>query len=176
MKKLSIIILVTIAIVLVGMAVWQLMWMSDVVDNYDTAKSTKRPDPKVNIEENTFQNKGAHAVITDQPAEEEATVVPDGPSYVDSKEVTGISVKESQTVLNKPQDTIKDADRNNVAPSGNGQVTIREDDNTISIKLKSDKPLPPRRQVITRPPASQRKSLDIPAPSVTQHATSTSPY
>ena len=52
MKKLSIIILVTIAVVLVGMAVWQLMWMSDVVDNYDAATYTKRPDPKVNMEEN----------------------------------------------------------------------------------------------------------------------------
>ena len=176
MKKLSIIILVTIAVVLVGMAVWQLMWMSDVVDNYDAATYTKRPDPNVNIEENTFQDKGAHAVIPDQPAEEEATVVPEGPSYADSEEVTGISVKESQAVLDKPDSTIKDAERNDLEPSGNAQVTIREDDSTISIKLKSDKPLPPRRQVITRPSASQRKSLDIPAPSVTQHATSTSPY
>jgi hypothetical protein len=176
MKKLSIIMLVAIAGVLVGMAVWQLKWMSDVVDNYDAAQYTKRPDPKVNIEENTFQDKGTHTVTPDQPAEEEAAIVPDGPSHADSEDVTGLAVKEAQAVLDSPDSTIKDADSNDPEASGNGQITIREDDNTISIKLKSDKPLPPRRQVVTSSPVSQRKALDIPAPSVTQHATSTSPY
>ncbi len=124
MKNLGLIIFGTLAVVLIGMAVWQLMWMSDVVDNYDAAKYLKRPDLKVNIEENTFQDQGA-TVIPDHPAEEEATVVPEGSTHVAGEEVTDIAVKESQAVLNKPESTIKDADRNDRAPSRNEQVTIR---------------------------------------------------
>jgi len=193
MKNLSFIILGTIAVVLIGLAVWQIMWMNDIVDNYDAAKSYDVPDLKNNIKDDKFQEKGINDVITDQPAEEEAgtilespriklkkeeqaTLVPDRPSNIDSKEVKSILAKRPPSIINSPDNKKSDGDRANIAPSHNERVTIREDDSTISIKLKGNKSLPPRRQVITGTPISQGKPLNIPARSVTQHATSTSPY
>jgi len=193
MKNLSFIILGTIAVVLIGLAVWQVMWMSDVVDNYDATKSYNVPDLKNNIKDDKFQDKGTNAVITDQPAEEEVetmldspriklkqeeqvTVVPDQPSNIDSKEVKRISAKELPSVINSPGSKKSDGDRKNIAPLPIEKVTIGEDDRIISIKLKGNKSLPPRRQVITGTPISPGKPLNIPALSVTQHATSTSPY
>lgn len=193
MKNLSFIILGTIAVVLIGLAVWQIMWMNDVVENYDATKSYNVSDLKNNIKDDKFQDKGINDVITDQPAEEEsgtmldspriklekeeqATVVPDQPSTLDSKEVKSISAKELPSVINSPGIKKSDGDRKNIAPSPIEKVTIGEDDRIISIKLKGNKPLPTQRQVITGTPASPGMPLNIPTRSVTQHATSTSPY
>ena len=192
MKNLSFIILGTIAVVLISLAVWQLMWMSDVIDNYDAVKSYNVLDLKNNIKDNKFQDKGPNDVITDQPAEEgavtmldspmiksekeEHATVPDQPSTLDSKEVKSISAKEPPSVINSPGSKKSYGDRKNIASSRNEKVTIREDDSTISIKLKGNESLLPRRQVITGTPISPGKPLNIPARSVTQHATSTSPY
>jgi hypothetical protein len=186
MKNLSFIILGTIAVVLIGLAMQQLMWMSDVVDNYDATKSYNIPDLKNNMKDN-----GNNDIITGQPFEEEtgsildsprinldkedqSTVVRDRPSTLDSKEVKSVSVKELPVITDSPDS--KNGDRKIISSSNNEKLTIGEDDSTVSINLKGDKPLPPRRQIITETPISPGKPLNIPARSVTQHATSTSPY
>ena len=198
MKKLSIIILVTIAVVLVGMAVWQLMWMSDVVDNYDATKSYRGLEQEVKIKDDKLNENSSDADTAYQTAadetdtlmkgpvtaidsnnevmmkEEKKADVPDQSSGLESKEAKNIPVKSSEAVKKNRENIILDADSKKIAPSQNEKITIKED--TISIKLKSDKPLPPQRQVITRTPHSPDKSLNIPARSVKQHATSTSPY
>ncbi len=176
MKKVSLIIVMTIAVVLIGMAVWQLMWMSTVVNNYNPASPRKRSDPKVNMEKNMFQEKGTVAEITDHPSEQRPAEISNVPSFTDSSQVTDQSVKKSDEVINEPERTIADANRKVSSSLIDDKITIKEDENTISIQLKSEKPLPPQRQVIQRPSVSQRTRVDIPVPSVRQHATSTSPY
>jgi len=198
MKKLSIIILGTIAVLLIGLAAWQLMWMSDVVDNYDATKSYRGLEQEVKIKDYKLNENSSDADTASQTAADETDTltngpvtatdsnneemmkgekkadVPDQPSGLESKEVKNIPVKSSESVKKNRENIIMDADSKKSAPSQNEKITIKED--TISIKLKSDKPLPPQRQVITRTPHSPDKSLNIPARSVTQHATSTSPY
>ena len=71
MKKFSFIILGTIAIALIGLVVWQLMWMSDVVDNYNGATSKRLPDEKINSRVDEPYDKAAKALNSGQPAEQE---------------------------------------------------------------------------------------------------------
>jgi hypothetical protein len=199
MKKLSIIILGTIAVLLIGLAAWQLKWMSNVVDNYDATKSykglkqeVKTKDDKLNENssdaDTAYQTAAddtdtlANAPVTATDSNNEEMVkegkkadVPDQPAGLESKEVKVIPVKSSEAVKENRENIIIDADSKKSAPSQNEKITIKED--TISIKLRSDKPLPPlRKQGNTRTPISPGKPLNIPAPSVTPHATSTSPY
>ena len=198
MKNISFIILGTIAVVLTGLAVWQLMWMSDVVDNYDATKSYEGLEQEVKIKGVTLQEDSSedetayrtavdeNDTLTNSPVtvtdfnnvkmviEEEKADVPDQPSGLENKEVRNIPVKSSEAVTTNRENIIMKSDSKKNEASRNEKITIKDD--TISIELKSDKPLPPQRQVITRTPHSPGKSLNIPAQSVRQHATSTSPY
>ncbi len=189
MKNLSFIILGTIAIVLIGLAIWQLMWMSDVVQNYDSTTSHNMTDLKRTMKEDKFQDKHTNVVIADKTAEEESetiirnprgnmekedleTVVPERSSTIDNKEVKNVSLKEPPQVGSEKSEV----DRNKIVSSPKEKVNMREDDRTISINLKGNKPLNNRKPVISKTPASPGKNLNIPVRSPIQHATSTSPY
>jgi len=167
MKNLSFIILGTIAVALIGLAVWQLMWMSDVVDNYDAARSYKGSENEVNIKKDKFQDKGTNAVITDQPAEEKAVTVVDSSGIKTKSEIENVDKEEQATVV--PAQPLNSGSKEEKSISANKP-------HAVSIKHKSDKPLPPKKQVITNIPISSGQPLNIPARPATQHATSTSPY
>jgi len=189
MKNVSFIILGTSAVVLMGLAMWQLMWMSDVVNKYDSNRSYKMTDLKNNIKDGKFQDKGTNGVIADKPAEEktetihdnprvnlekeeQVSVVPERSSTLDSKKVKSISAKEQPSASSKKSDR----GRKNITPLSDENESIRDDKSTVSIRLTGSKPLPIRPQVISETPVSPGKPLNIPIQSATQHATSTSPY
>ena len=187
-------------LVLIGLVTWQLMWMNDVVDNYEANKSYKVPDLKKNIKDDKVHNKGTNTLITDQSVvqeagtildspginmkseidklekEEQLTVVSDRISDVDNKEVKRISANESPSEIHSQGSRQFDGDRQNIAPSRNEKVTVGKEDITISIKIKGNTPLLPQKQVIAESPISSSKTINLQSQSVTQHATCTSPY
>ena len=198
MRQIRFIILGTIAVVLIGLVAWQLMWMNDVVNNYEANKSYSVPDLKNNIKDDKFHNKGTNTFIADQSGEEEVGAIPGSPriskkseidklekeeqvvserlSDLDSNEVKRISANEPLLEINSQGSRNSDEDIQNIAPSQNEKVKMGKEDTTISIKIKGNKTSLPLKQVIAESPVSSGKTIKLQSQPVTQHSTSTPPY